>query len=276
MEHAGVKFKQEVDREKFEYNNVWPDNEQPSERGTLVTRLLARLPGVGMGLDTVELVMDVEDHFGISIQLEEAEKVVTVGDLVALIQQRIAGAQRHPCATLAAFYAVRRIVRQVVADEAFRIRPSDKLIDKLTPEQIRELWRALPDKLNLFPDYLWLPQPSRLFVQIFAWGLPLLFLLLSVAVSPVYLIWGILIVTLVFIALTIWVSSWRCVPPPGWSTMAELTKKCAGFTIATKKVQLETPEQILQELSPIIVRNLGVKASDVTLQASFINDFGAD
>lgn len=37
-------------------------------------------------LDTVELVMELEDKFGISISDEEAEKIQTVGDAVKYIE----------------------------------------------------------------------------------------------------------------------------------------------------------------------------------------------
>ena len=38
-------------------------------------------------LDTVELVMALEEHFDIQIPDEEAEKIVTVGDAVAYIKE---------------------------------------------------------------------------------------------------------------------------------------------------------------------------------------------
>lgn len=37
-------------------------------------------------LDTVELVMELEDAFGVSISDEEAEKIQTVGDAVKYIE----------------------------------------------------------------------------------------------------------------------------------------------------------------------------------------------
>lgn len=42
-----------------------------------------------MGLDSVELVMEVEKHFSISIPDKEAEKVYTVGNLVDCVSQII-------------------------------------------------------------------------------------------------------------------------------------------------------------------------------------------
>ncbi len=38
-------------------------------------------------LDTVELVMELEDEFGISISDEDAEKIQTVGDAVKYIEE---------------------------------------------------------------------------------------------------------------------------------------------------------------------------------------------
>ena len=40
-------------------------------------------------LDTVELVMEFEDEFGINIPDEDAEKIQTVGDAVKYIQEKL-------------------------------------------------------------------------------------------------------------------------------------------------------------------------------------------
>jgi acyl carrier protein len=41
-------------------------------------------------LDIVELIMEFEKEFGVSIPDEDAEKIVTVGDAVAYIESQIA------------------------------------------------------------------------------------------------------------------------------------------------------------------------------------------
>lgn len=42
-------------------------------------------------LDTVELIMDFEKQFGVTIPEEEQEKIVTVGDAIAKIEETIKG-----------------------------------------------------------------------------------------------------------------------------------------------------------------------------------------
>ena len=41
-------------------------------------------------LDIVELVMGLEDEFGLEISDEEAEKIRTVGDAIQFIQEKVA------------------------------------------------------------------------------------------------------------------------------------------------------------------------------------------
>lgn len=69
-----------------------------------------------MGLDGVALVIEVEDHFGITLQDSSAERILTVGDLVELIHGRLMAAQDSYCPTLSTFLKLRATVR-------FRVTP---------------------------------------------------------------------------------------------------------------------------------------------------------
>ena len=43
-----------------------------------------------VSLDTVELIMEIEDEFGISIPDDLAEKISTVGDAIKFVEQEVA------------------------------------------------------------------------------------------------------------------------------------------------------------------------------------------
>ncbi|MCP5063596.1 MAG: hypothetical protein GY936_14210 [Ignavibacteriae bacterium] len=42
-----------------------------------------------MGLDTVELIVEIESEFEVEITDVEAEKLVTIGDCIVLLNQRV-------------------------------------------------------------------------------------------------------------------------------------------------------------------------------------------
>lgn len=44
-----------------------------------------------MGLDSVEILMEIEDSFGIEIPQHEAERICTVGDLYNAVWQKLEG-----------------------------------------------------------------------------------------------------------------------------------------------------------------------------------------
>lgn len=61
-----------------------------------------------MGLDAVELLITVEEAFGIRIEDGEASGVTTVGGLHSLVVGKLAGRAPRGCFSSAAFYALRR------------------------------------------------------------------------------------------------------------------------------------------------------------------------
>lgn len=70
-----------------------------------------------MGLDAVELVMEVEEQFGIEIDDREAEKTLTVGELYEVVLGKCGKMTSNSCVKQRAFYALRNgLVKAFNAD----------------------------------------------------------------------------------------------------------------------------------------------------------------
>ncbi|HSG69337.1 MAG TPA: acyl carrier protein, partial [Planctomycetaceae bacterium] len=108
-----------------------------------------------MGLDIVELVMEVEDAFGIQIPDKDYEQIRTVGDLHDYIVRH-----RQPpdvedsnkarvCLTSATFLRLRRAFIQLFGISRRSVRTSSQL-DELVPRvNRREKWNQLQEMVQL-------------------------------------------------------------------------------------------------------------------------------
>ena len=227
-----------------------------------------------MGMDGAEIMMDVEDHFGITIRESEAGQVRTVGDLVSLIESRIIAAQKQHCSRLSAFLALRKAARALTGDETLRFRPRDAVTTILNARQRRELWMRLSDLLGAPPNPLRRPRLLGQFLAAISVGL------LALALVPAIIVtWEILPLTAVVAGVVIVflyqvTARFRNVPPEGWKTFGEITTKLAGVTAATKMVHLRKNEEILDELRPLLVNVLGVDTTAIVPESRFVEDLG--
>ena len=80
-----------------------------------------------MGLEGVELVMDVEDRFGTSFPDAELERMQTVGDLLNFIMARIRSQNSDACPSAAMFYPIRKILVDQFNVDRSNVRPSTRL-----------------------------------------------------------------------------------------------------------------------------------------------------
>ncbi len=108
-----------------------------------------------MGLDLVELVMEVEDAFGISISDEDVPTLETVGSLHQYVSKQVGERLRTPCLTAVAFYRLRRSLMSVLQVSRNELRPSTDLRQLIPSRGRRAVWRRLQASLGLK-----LPEPS--------------------------------------------------------------------------------------------------------------------
>lgn len=101
-----------------------------------------------MGLDGVELLLDVEERFGIRISDEHTERIRTAGDLYLYVLGRVQGVEDGRCRSAVVFYQLRRaLISAIDADRAIvrLATPVTQLVGNRGPHWT---WRQLQPHLE--------------------------------------------------------------------------------------------------------------------------------
>jgi len=108
-----------------------------------------------MGLDSVEILMKVEDTFGIKIPDQEAEQILTVGDFHNSVWHHLSGKHSDKCKSQHLFYKLRKLFA-----DTFKFSPQQLKLDT-SPEEIfpitnrRQEYLSFANTANLkFPDLI--------------------------------------------------------------------------------------------------------------------------
>lgn len=96
-----------------------------------------------MGLDGVELVMDLEEAFGIQITDEEATNCRTPRMVIDVIFSKLKTADEHVCRSQRAFYTIRKVLIQTFGLERKSITPDMQLRDWLPRSREKEAWEQI-------------------------------------------------------------------------------------------------------------------------------------
>jgi len=105
-----------------------------------------------MGLDTVELIVSIEDQFGIAIPDAECETIATVQQMVDSVFEKIKIQPNNKCLSQIVFYRIRKILEQFGHDKQ-KITPNTRMSDVLSTTNLAPDWKRLEAKLQLkIPD----------------------------------------------------------------------------------------------------------------------------
>ena len=108
-----------------------------------------------MGLDAVELVLEIEEEFGIKIPDEDGEQIETIGQLHQYVLRRLGIDQEPrvvpgiPCANAVVFHKLRRSLIETFGIARKEIKPSVAFSELLPIDRRRQDWIRLRQALHV-------------------------------------------------------------------------------------------------------------------------------
>jgi acyl carrier protein len=244
-----------------------------------------------MGLDTVELVLRVEETFGLDLPDDELESVATVGDLYKLLLSKLDGS--YACLSSRAFYRVRRSMVEVLGVSRRSIRPSTELQPLLGNRESVGRWKRIEELAALrFPRL----EHPRWFDKASLLASSAVYVLTCCVVMPVYFAGGLepfsglkaisfpFAVGVVAIPLAMACLRWATpflacyapVPTVGGLAKKVLTNNYAEIVHGAAESKKRDDAEVWQVLQEIIVDQLQIKPEEVVPEAHFGRDLGCD
>ena len=101
-----------------------------------------------MGLDSVEILVRVEEYFGISIPDREAEKILTVQDFADCVFAKVTFNPTEKCKSQMLFYKLKTYFTDNQGLSKEQIRPDSKIRDLITGD-LKTTWTEIEKHLKL-------------------------------------------------------------------------------------------------------------------------------
>jgi hypothetical protein len=231
-----------------------------------------------MGLDAVELVIAVEQKFGVSLRDDAVVNLRTLGQLDDYLLEKCVGRRRSDCPTRSAFYRLRRAIITVFGAERKSLRPTTETLPLLGTWRRQHKWNQLENALGLaLPPLVNRTDASVRWGALVAFGPTLL--VATVATGDPFIGFALAISSLlpgVLLGYCVGLLALRTVLEP-YRTLGGLAKGIVSFNHAQFQPAEEPPTQddpIWNQLCDILVHQLAVRRETLTRQTRFVEDLG--
>lgn len=101
-----------------------------------------------MGLDGIELMMSIEERFGVSLTDAEAETCLTPAILIDLITSKLRTANEWSCISQRAFHLLRKGLVSTTGLRRSEVHPDSRLPGSVLNRDARAFWASLRDSVQ--------------------------------------------------------------------------------------------------------------------------------
>ena len=230
-----------------------------------------------MGLELVEIVMEVEETFGIIISDDDAPQIRTVGELHQYILESRRKENQRGCATGRVFRDIRRVLMETTSTPRRAIRPGTELKVILPPRNRRRVWKRLEQDVAGYVRKLRLPYrlgPIITVLCLTAGIVGTAIIIPQVGIGNA-LVLGVTAIVATLLLMFFVTRPFAIAFPQGVVTVGDLATATLppGYEEAAK--QQMTDEEVWDRLQRIVADILGVKVDDITPTARFVEVLGA-
>ncbi|MDH5761730.1 MAG: acyl carrier protein [Nitrospinota bacterium] len=233
-----------------------------------------------MGMDIVDMVLDIEERFGISLPDVECQNVITVDDCYQLVLSKLDKADQTKCLTSATFYRIRRVIADTLGVDKRTLKPDTPLQDLLPVETRRTLWASIGQRLVLqLPELGRSPGWEPILI-----GVPLLSLIVPLVLAAMDILeMGEFVAIAASGIFVTWVLA-RATEPlkkyfhPESLTLGALTKTVLALNVGSLSSNQEglSKNDVYTILLEIIADNTGLSADEIKPHHAFIDDLRMD
>lgn len=230
-----------------------------------------------MGLDVVELIIRVEEEFGIAIEDEEASYLETVGQLHLCILSKTGLLDVKRCQSSATFYQLRRALTDLAVAPRQSIRPNTPIATLVPAANCRRIWKSWSEKSGVkLPE---LEKPK--------WMKAACWMLFASTACAGFFLWNtsnLLVFSYYALSFALLCAAYQ------WSKLYafQLPAQCAtvgGVTQSVMKLnyginidisQSHNQEQVWQKLKEIMADELSIEPEKIAPDAYFVRDLRLD
>lgn len=233
-----------------------------------------------MGLDSIELLIEVEKAFDISIPDEEAEKIINVGDLHNTVLKHLNQKETDKCKSQSLYYNLRKNLSESYNIPKQNILPNFSLNNIFPVKKRRKVYSDYAIENNLILPSLTLNKPWRIFLTFIGISTILGGLALSVILKSYYdyPIW-IYIIPIIGIIITIYLSKIleplrRTIHP---DSLRNFTREVLTLNYSRLyKNQEVNRKEIETIINNIISDKIGLSLEEISPEKKFHDDLGID
>jgi acyl carrier protein len=238
-----------------------------------------------MGLDGVELVMSLEEAFGIQITDEEATNCRTPRMVIDVIFSKLKVADERVCRSQRAFYTIRRVLVQTFGLERKSVTPDMRFREFVPKPREKELWEQI--KATLGPrNWPGLVRPAWMSLSLSVIGAGVFS---ATVVAVIHLLWGagtkdwrdfvffsaaggIVLTTLFGIIAAVLTRPYCLYIPAHLASIRDVIP----HAVTSDRITGWTREDVAIVVKRLTAEQLGLDESEVTEDSRFVEDLNLD
>lgn len=226
-----------------------------------------------MGLDGVELIMELEDEFGVSLPDDKMTECRTPRELIEIIWSLLRGADVAGCPSQRAFYMLRRVVTETLKVPRRDIRPDTPVRSLVRGRNDIETWRRLRGAVG---GFRWPRMRRPWWLRAMLLG-AVLGLTYSVLKLPYVLpsdMHGVAACVAAMVVVPI-VSALLLVVTRGWLRIPLYDSTLAALTpyVQSPKCFPRSRDEVAERVKRITMEQLGLGEEHYTEDSDFVKDF---